>query len=409
MTDERDSAGTVELPAEPPAIDRSFLDDAIAVREAVGFVAVGGRDDADLRYLTRFEGPEDDYAYVRTPEADVLCAPAGHVARANREFDGRVASDRPGDRPGERAAAVLDEVSGAESTDAPGAERSAPQTVLVPPSIPHDAAVSLERAGYELRSTTAVADARATKTEGEIEAIRAVQRAAVVGIRRAECVLAAAEADAEGRLRSGDAPLTDERLRREVNAELARCGVAGAENTKILAGASADSARNPSVLSTDESIRIDVAPRGPHGYHGFRSRTVVVDSDGGWERRAYVAVEAALEAALDEVEAGADAADVRREADAELAAFGFDPTGGAGTHADDGCDPIETGHGVGLSRRERPFLRANETLEAGAVLAIAPGLIDPERGSVRLGDLVIVTETGHELLVEGTRSFTPRE
>nr|WP_305882959.1 M24 family metallopeptidase [Halobellus rarus] len=259
-----------------------------------------------------------------------------------------------------------------------------------------------------MRSTTAVADARATKADGELEAIRAVQRAAVGGVRRAERVLAAAERDQSGGLRLDDGALTAERLRRVVNAELARCGVGDAGNTVVVAGSTGDGGTETEPIATDEPVRIDVAPRGPHGYHGFRSRTVVVDSDGGWERRAYVAVEAALEAALDEVESGADADDVRREADAELAAFGFDPTGGERGSAEGDSDPSETGHGVGLSRRERPFLRASETLEVGSVLAVAPGLTDSEHGSVRLGDLVVVTEAGYELLGDGTRSFTPR-
>ncbi|QCC48715.1 M24 family metallopeptidase [Halobellus limi] len=410
MTDDRDPSGATAGPSAappardpppspaPPTTDRSFLDAALDERDAVGFVAVGDRRDADLRFLTRFEGSEDDCAYVRTLDADVLCAPRGHVARAARRFDGRVSSDRPGDHPGERAAAVLDGVV--------DAEQAAPRTVLVPSSIPHDAAVYLERAGYELRSTTAVADARATKTDGELDAVRAVQRAAVRATDRGERVLAAAETDDGDELRWGDAPLTAERLRRVVNAELARRGVDSAGNTVVAAGATgSESADEP--IATDEPVRIDVAPREPHGYHGFRSRTVAVDSDGGWERRAYVAVEAALEAALDEVEPGADAADVRREAEAELTAFGFDPTGGSG-EGDPGGDPIETGHGVGLSRRERPFLRAGETLDVGCVLAVAPGLTDPEHGSVRLGDLVVVTEAGYELVGDGTRSFAPQ-
>ncbi|MFD1684080.1 M24 family metallopeptidase [Halobellus litoreus] len=381
---------------DPPATDRSVLDDAIAERDAVGFVAVGNRHDADLRFLTRFAA-EDNYAYVRTSEESVLCAPSGHVARATRQFDGRVASDRLGSHPGERAAAVLEEV--------PGESSAGPQTVLVPPSIPHDAVVYLERAGYELRSTTAVADARATKTDGEIDAVRAVQRAAGRAVDRAERVLSAADQGGDSELQWNDAPLTPERLRRIANAELGCHGVDSAANTAVVAGAAGDEATGAEPIYTDEPIRIDVAPRGPHGYHGFRSRTVVVDSDGGWDRRAYVAVEAALEAALDEVEPGADAADLRREADAELAAFGFDTTGGREAG---GSDPIEPGHGVGLSRRERPFLRAGETLEVGTVLAVAPGLTDPAHGSVRVGDLVVVTETGYEVVGDGRRSFTPR-
>ncbi|WP_081927109.1 M24 family metallopeptidase [Halobellus rufus] len=406
-------------PSTPPAVDRSFLDDVIDDRDAAGFVAVGGRDDADLRYLTGFDGPSDHYAYVRAAGASVLCPPAGYAARARRQFDGDVRNERPADHPGERAAAALESLCSPDGTRDVDPDRSArSRVVLVPPTIPHDAAVYLERAGYELRSTTAVAEARATKTSDEIDAVRAVQRAAERGVRRGGRVLAAAEVgpvsdegDDSGLLWDG-APLTVERLRREVNAELARCGVSDARNTSVAVGA--EGRRSDATVHRDEAIAIEVAPRGPHGYHGHLARTVVVDSDGGWERRAYVACEAALDAALGEVEPGADADDVRREATAELAAFGFDPGGGDGGP---NAEAVETVHGVGLARRERPRSRSgatsgprsDATLEPGVVLAVTPSVTDPERGSVRLSELVVVTDEGDELLGDGAHSFTPRE
>ncbi|WP_336021599.1 M24 family metallopeptidase [Halobellus salinisoli] len=413
MTDESDSNECEAVGS--PLVDRSFLDDVIDERDATGFVAVGGCDD-DLRYLTGFDGPDspsDQYAYVRVAGADVLCPPAASVAAAERQFDGEVRSDRLTDHPGERAAAVLAKgESGSGRADRREERESRSTVILVPPTIPHDAAVSLERAGYELRSTTAVADARATKTSAEVDAIRAVQRAAERAVRRGERVLATTEFgnidDGDGNGGNGEllwegAPLTTERLRREVNAELARCGVSGAENTVVTVGA--EHAAAGGVVHRDGAVVIDIAPRGPHGYHSHLSRTLVVDSDGGWERRAYVASEAAIDAALGEVEPGADVDDVRREATAELAAFGFDPRSGNDSNA----EVVETVHGVGLSRRERPRSRSGASLESGVVLAVTPSVTDSERGSVRLSELVVVTDDGYERLDDGSRSFSPRE
>jgi len=388
-------------PSDPPAVGNAALDDAIDAAGAAGFVAVGGRFDPDLRYLTRFEGPEDEYAFVRVGGASVLCAPAGHVRRAEAGFDGEVAADRAGDPAGERAAAVLD--------DTLGGDAGPPATVLVPRTIPHDAAVYLERAGYELRSTAAVADARATKADGEVDAVRAVQRATVAGVREAERLLAAADVAADAGLRLEGRPLTADRLRRAANAEFARRGVTDAGNTVVRAGAGGTAgtapvgaARNdpPVPVRAGDPVVVAAAPRGPYGYHGAVTRTVVVDSDGGWARRAYVAVESARDAALAAVEPGTVASAVGREATAELSAFGFDPAAG------DGSAP--PGYGVGLSQRERPWLDSDAELAPGNVVAVEPRVDDPDEGTVRLSTLVVVTADGYERLGDGDPSFTPR-
>ena len=390
-----------------PTTDYAPIDAAVDDAGAVGFVAVGGRFDPGLRYLTRFEGPESEYAFVRVGGKSVLCTPEEYARRAEAQFDGAVAADRVGDPPGERAAAVLEAELGGGT---PGSNAG---SVLVPPTIPHDAAVYLQRAGYDLQSTTAVADARVTKSDAEIDAIDAVQRAATAGVREAERRLATADVGAEGGLRRAERALTADQLRRATNAELARRGVGDAGNTTVLVGADGakavgaggrETARSDRLIRADEPVAVAVAPRGPYGYHGSVARTVVVDSDGGWERRAYVAAESALDAALAEIEAGAVAARVGREADAELAAFGFDPT-----DASAAAGRATPGHGVGLSRRERPSLDADTELEAGAVVAVEPRVADAERGVVRLSALVVVTEGGYERLGDGERSFAPRE
>jgi Xaa-Pro aminopeptidase len=403
MADRPGPPGTAPSP-DRPAADSDPIDAAIDDAGAVGFVAVGTRFDPDLRHLTRFRGPENEYAFVRVSGRSVVCAPGESVGRVKAEFDGEVAADRVGDPAGERAAAVLDEYAAGDTASAGG-------TVLVPPRIPHDAAVYLERAGYDLRSTAAVTEARATKSESEIDAIRAVQVAAAAAVREGERLLATADSAPDGELSREGRQLTVERLRRGTNAELARHGVTDADNTVVRASTGRDRTTGVGAapasdrpLRPDEPITVAVAPRGPHGYYGSLARTLVVDSNGGWERRAYVAVESALDAALAAVEAGAVARAVGREADAELAAFGCgsDPESAGGA-------PPAPGHGVGLSRRERPSLDAGAELQAGNVVAVEPQVVDSDRGTVRLSALVAVTADGYERLGDGDPSFTPRE
>ncbi|MFC5279891.1 M24 family metallopeptidase [Halorubrum rubrum] len=467
------SGGDADAELRPPRTDLSPVVEAVETAGAAGFVAVGdGRDD-DLRYLARASGPDRTYGVVVTPGSAssspraVLLAPAEAAGRVERAFvdaaridsagDGSartesirtesirteparddpaafhdgvvraVRTGRAGDPVGVRAAAVLD--GNGRGDDERGDDGVDDRPVLVPRAIPHDAAVYLERAGYDPASTPVVSDARAVKDPAEVERIRRVQRAAAAGMARAETVLARTE-PAEGSSRAGHAdadsearpvlrwkggPLTTERLRRAVNATLAERGVSDAGHTAVAAGraaadrdggsgSTADPGRDAAIRA-GETVVVDLSPRGPDGYHGALARTFVVDGDGGWARRAYVAVEAAREAALAEVEPGAPAATVHGEAAAELAAYGFDPNASPGeagyTH--------DTGRGIGLSRREPPALPGGETLRPGHVLAVEPGVYDPAIGGVRLGDPLVVREEGYELLAPYPFGTTPAE
>ena len=436
---------------DPPRTDLRPVVEAVRAADADAFVAVGDRFDDDLRYLTRFSGPDRAYALVVVPDAGsadrvgraVLCAPALFREQAEREFvtaardpetestddpgsefrDGvvrEVRIENVGDHAGKRAAAVVDDLTGGDDTDDPidGGDTDDGPTVLAPASTPHDAAVYLERAGVDLASTDAVAVARSRKTPAEVDRLRHVQRATIAGLARAEAVLAESEVvdggDERTRASDGDRrpplrwegePLTTERLRREVNRVLAARGVRDAGNTVIGAGPSAADLHyvGDDPVRPGETVLLDGSPRGPDGYYGDATRTFVVDGDGGWERRAYVAVEAAREAALDEIEPGVPAKTVHGEAAAELAAYGFDPNAGEGetgfTHG--------TGHGVGVSLHESPSLSGAGELRPGHVVTVEPGVYDPEVGGVRLEDLVLVTDEGYEILAEYPFDIAP--
>lgn len=359
-------------------------------RDAEAFVHVGDRFDDDLRYLARFSGPDRPYAVVIERDGEpTLCAPRLFEEEARREFPGRVvpAGEQDADTAGERAAELIE--SG---------------RVLVPQHLPHDAALRLERAGCELASTDVLARMRVRKSDDEIDRLRGTQRAAEAGMARAESILAAADVT-DGRLHWEGEPLTTERLRREVNARLVREGVSDAHNTVIGAGETCADLHFTGDVSIEagETVLLDLSPRGPKGYYGDLSRTFVVESEGGWERRAYVAVERARDAAFAVLSEGAGtvAGTVHEEAAAELAAYGFRPDGEPGlVHG--------IGHGVGMSLHEAPSLRAETELEAGTVLTVEPGVYDSEEGGVRIEDLVVVREDGFENLTGYPRSLVPR-
>ena len=406
-------SGQSDEPADDvvPTTQLSFLREAIDAADARAFVHVGDRFDDAMRYLTRFSGPDRAYAFVYIPadsqesagtvDRAVLCAPRLFCEQAEREFvtahadidsvDRSIRSDAAGEPAGVRAVDALDAVGVTTGS------------VLAPQHIPHDAAVYLQQAGYELRSTHAVAEQRAVKTDVELDRLQMVQTAAAAGMARAERVLAEGAATDTG-LRWGGDRLTTERLRREINAELAAHGVTDAGNTVIGAGKSAADLHFTGDVAIDpgETVLIDISPRGSQGYYGDLTRTFVVDGDGGWERRAYVAVESALNVAFGELAPGINAASVHTEAAAELAAYGF-PAAEEGeegfTHG--------TGHGVGVSLHEAPGLTTDTELQPGHVVTIEPGVYDPDRGGVRLEDLVVITADGARRLATYPLSIVP--
>ena len=393
----------------PPQAGLAALSEPLAEPATVGFVHVARGDDPARRYLTRTTTPQSPAAIVCLPSAGglraIYCVAESDRDTAVEEFvsadpidmpateiQRTVATRDPQTPPGAHVVSVL-----ADHLDPPGGG-----TLRVPSHLPHDAAVRLQQAGYRLSSTMALTDARASKTPAEHECLQAVQRGAVHGLRRAHELLTASTITDGGLYLDGD-PLSAQQVEREVAAALGGAGYIP-ETVQVRA-----TATEP--LPASDGIVVHLVPRGPHGYHGHLTRTVVVDSDGGWDRRAFIAAKAAQTAVRRHCEPGGTVETVAAEAVAELTAYGFPPRSrpddAGDADATDDAGGWATVHGVGLAPAEAPRLDTGGSLRVGSVLAVETGVVDPEYGRIRLGSLIDVTADGGEWLIEAPMSLTP--
>ena len=410
------------VPPTPPT-GLTALADPLGDPETVGFVHVARGDDADFRYLTRTIPPTRAAAVVCVPtdasdiravycvsDADRATAVDDFVAAeaadsSATEINRSVATREPQTPPGAHAVSILDDLLGSAAGSG---------ILRVPPHIPHDAAVRLQQAGYELSSTAALAAARVDKTAAERDCLHAVQRAATHAMAETTDDLAAATTT-DGTVRVDGDPVSPRGLERTLAADLAATGLTPAT---VRVRAAGTDATDP--LLAGEGIVIHLSPQGPHGYHGRLTRTLVVDSDGGWDRRAFIAADAGLTAARRHCKPETAARTVAAEATAELTAYGFppleessdgDPASDATADATsvDDAGGRATVHGVGLTPHEAPRPAAGDVMESGSILAIETEVVDPKHGRIRLGSLVEATPAGGEPLVDAPRSLTPTE
>jgi len=132
------------------------------------------------------------------------------------------------------------------------------------------------------------------------------------------------------------------------------------------------------------------------GYCSDMTRTVHVGPPGRKQRDLSQSVLEAQLAAIDVVKPGIQAGKVDQAARKVLQKAGF---ASYFTHS--------TGHGVGLEIHEPPRLGKGQTelLQPGMVITIEPGAYVPGLGGVRIEDMVLVTETGCQVLTPTSKEL----
>jgi Xaa-Pro aminopeptidase len=133
------------------------------------------------------------------------------------------------------------------------------------------------------------------------------------------------------------------------------------------------------------------------GYHSDETCTFVVGRASERQREVYRLVLEAHDRAIGAIREGVSCGEIDRIARSHLDAAGL---GGSFSHG--------AGHGVGLDVHEAPRLAAGreETLRAGMVVTVEPGVYLPGVWGIRIEDTVLVTEKGCEILTRTAKDFT---
>jgi len=151
-------------------------------------------------------------------------------------------------------------------------------------------------------------------------------------------------------------------------------------------------------LQAGDIVVVDIGGAYEPGYHSDSTRTYSIGEPGPDVAQQYSILQRAQRAAFDAVRPGVTAEQVDAAARDVLAETGLAE-----------FFVHRTGHGIGLSVHEEPYIIAGNELPlaAGMAFSIEPGIYFPGRWGARVEDIVVVTEDGalsvnnrpHDLIV----------
>ena len=255
---------------------------------------------------------------------------------------------------------------------------------------------------------------RRAKTRAELEGIRDALRAAEAAMAAASKLLARAVTGADGTLQVDGKPLLAEAVRETLRSTSAEHGALCPPDVIVASvwqGTGHEPGSGP--LPAGLPIHIDIWPRHEAtACWADMARTFVVGDPAPEHAERIAELERLVRSALEQAQAAVRPGITGRE----LFDSVCDLFESAGYRTLRTSEPDEEegfqyslGHGVGLEVHEAPplGLAGHEPLVVGDVVAIEPGLWDRRVGGVTFEDLVLVTESGCQVLTRFPYELTP--
>jgi Xaa-Pro aminopeptidase len=254
-------------------------------------------------------------------------------------------------------------------------------------------------------------DRRRAKTDAQVAGIRRAQRAAEAAMDACRELLRRAEVRGDELLLDGE-QLTVERVKADMNAVFAAHDTT-ADEYIVAPGAQGavghDMGSGP--IRPNTPLVVDIFPRdNASAVYTDMTRTFVVGEVPDDVREWHRLCKEALDRAVAEIRAGADCRALF-DGTCELFEAAGEPTQRTKQPGETLGDGFfhGLGHGVGLEVHEEPSLgrAAEKKLVAGDVVTVEPGLYRAGYGGVRLEDVVLVTETGADVLTDYPYDLAP--
>ncbi|MEV6364284.1 M24 family metallopeptidase [Nocardia asteroides] len=283
-----------------------------------------------------------------------------------------------GSAAGELGLQILDWVDGVDPYQLVRSTLHAGSRIAVADAMPalHLIPLAESTSGLPASATPVLRQARMIKGEAEIEALR-----------RAGAAIDRVHARMGELLRVG-------RTEAEVGADIAAAIVeeGHTEAAFVIVGSGPHGADphhgvSDRVIEPGDVVVIDIGGPVEPGYYSDSTRTYVLGSPGKQVAERMALLEAAQAAAVAAVRPGVTAASIDAAARTVLAEAGL---GDAFVH--------RTGHGIGLSVHEEPYIVAGNdlVLEPGMAFSIEPGIYFRGKWGARIEDIVVVTADGAE-------------